>query len=229
GPWDMQNSRRLGGLALILVLLFVLLTGGVRLLSRGALLGPGGQDGAASRGLRPDGSERRPVDLPEQVQAAERVAQTAFDRLMKNPPPAASGDRGGTSMADAAAVGASSPEPAPNLEIRLADTVSAERVMLRIDAAAGAMLDSQPESGGGERVRRLSIPPGRHAIEVTLIGADGATAAGSTVEGTLTGDGIAILRIDRLPGPGDLLDLTWVSPEASAGVTGGDRRTRRKE
>jgi len=223
GPWDLQNSRRLGGLTLILVLLFVLLTGGVRLLSRGALRVHGAQDGPASREWRPGDSGRRTIDLPEQVEAAERVAQTAFDRLMKNPPPAASGDRDGTWMANAAAGDASAPEPAPNLEIRLADALSAQRVMLRIDAAAGAMLDPQAENGGGERVRRLSIPPGRHAIEVTLIGADGSAAAGSTIEGTLTGEDMAILRIDRLPGSGDMLDLTWISPQASAGASSGDR------
>ena len=117
------------------------------------------------------------------------------------------------------------PGSVPNLEIHLTDAVTAGRIMLRIDdgADAGKMLEPQTESSPGGTVRRLSIPPGRHAIEVTLLGADGSTEAGSTIEGTLTESGIAILRIDHLPDSGERLDLTWISPEASAGVSTGDR------
>jgi hypothetical protein len=97
--------------------------------------------------------------------------------------------------------------------------------MLRIDdeAASGETLEPETESSEGETVRRLSIPPGRHTIEVILLGADGSSEAGSTIEGTLTGDGIAILHIDQLPGSGEMLDLKWISPEASAGVSTDDR------
>jgi serine/threonine-protein kinase len=224
-PWDLHSSRRLGGLTLILALLFVLLGGAVRLFSRGALRGPEADVGAASETSRPHAPpERRNGDRPERVEAAERVAQTAIDRLIPKHEPAGSGDRA-TSAAGMAAGEANFTEPAHNLEIRLTNAVTAGRIMLRIDdeAASGETLEPETESSEGETVRRLSIPPGRHTIEVILLGADGSSEAGSTIEGTLTGDGIAILHIDQLPGSGEMLDLKWISPEASAGVSTDDR------
>jgi serine/threonine protein kinase len=224
-PWDLHSSRRLGGLALILVLLFVLLSGAVRLLSRGALRSPEADVVAPAETRPPDRSESRNGDRPERVEAAERVAQTAFDRLIPKHGPAGSGDGATTSAASMVAGDAIPPQTGHNLEIHLTDAVSAGRIMLRIDdeAASAEALEPETESREGETVRRLSIPPGRHTIEVTLLGADGSSEAGSTIEGTLTENAIAILHIDHLPDAGEMLDLKWVSPEASAGVSTGDR------
>jgi len=224
GPWDLHSSGRLGGLTLILAVLFVLMTGGVRLLSRGTLLGPEAGAGDASGNRLPGTSGRRNVDRPERVVAAERVAQTAFDRLMQTSPPLGTTDHDRSEVASGMAVDSSSPMQVAGLEIRLGDTVAAERVMVRIDdAAAGELLGPRTRSSPGEEVRRLSMPPGRHMIEVTLLDADGVTEARSSIEGTLTRSGDAVLRIDRLPGSGDMLDLRWISPDASAGVIAGDR------
>ena len=215
--WDLHSSRRLGGLTLILGLLFVLLTGGVRLLSKGALGGPAAVDATSGERAR-DRSEPRRINRPERVEAAERVALSALDQLIQNPAPAASDHRDMTGVAGAVTVPS-------NLEIQLTEAVTAGRIMLRIDddADAGEMLEPQTQSGPEGMIRRLSIAAGRHTIEVTLLGADGTPVAGSTVEGTLTENGIAILRIDRLPGAGEMLDLTWISPQATAGVPTGDR------
>jgi hypothetical protein len=101
----------------------------------------------------------------------------------------------------------------------------AGRIMLRVDEETvfAELLDPATEEGPAGTVRRLSIPAGRHVIEVTLLGADVSTQAGSTIEGTMAEDGVAILQIDHLPESGDLLDLKWISPEAPAGVSTGDR------
>jgi hypothetical protein len=224
-PWDLHSSRRLGGLALILVLAFVLMSGAVRLLSRGGLRGPGAAVGAPSATRPRDTSERRKIARPERVEAAERVAQTAFDRLIPRHVPEGSGDRATTSAAGMVAGDATRPAAAPNLEIHLGETVAAGRVMLRLDGREPPGGTLEPELGDAteETIRRLSIPPGRHVIEVTLVGADGSSEAGSTIEGTLTGDDIAILHIDRHPGSKEMLELKWISPEAAATASTGDR------
>lgn len=222
GSWDMHSSGRLGGVTLMFVLLFVLLTGGVRLLSKGALRGP--EPGAASE-ARPSAPRGRVNgDHKERVQAAERIAQNALDHLIRNPvmagsEQAAPANPAGTVLTD------SSTSPAPaTLEIHLAEAVTTGDVVLRIDDDADAAQRIEPQTASSSKgaIRRLSMSPGHHTIEVMLLDAEGATVAGSTIEGNLTGSGTAILRIDHLPGSGDLLDLTWISPQAPAGVSGGD-------
>ncbi len=223
--WDLHSSRRLGGLALIFILIFVLLSGAVRLLSQGALSGPTADITTAARERLPDMPERRARDLSEPVVAVERLAQTAFDRLMTRPAQAGTGDR---PPPDPAAVPTGTPVPpesAVNLEIRLTHLIPAGRIMLRVDeeTVLSELLDPATERGSAGTVRRLSIPAGRHVIEVTFLGTDVSPQAGSTIEGTISEDGVAILQIDHLPESRDLLDLKWISPEAPAGASTGDR------
>jgi hypothetical protein len=77
----------------------------------------------------------------------------------------------------------------------------------------GKTILSKPFEASGRKPRTLShvlsIPAGRHGVEVRLLRDRGSLAAKSKITGTLERDRTAVLKAEQRSGTSDTLTLAW--------------------
>ncbi len=205
--WELNSSRRLGGLALFLLLMFVVLTGAVRALSRRGFMP--GRSPAAVTSAGPEAT-RQPAapERPDPAAAAGRFAHSALAQIV----PSVDGLSGAEAQSG-------------NLELRMVHQMSSGRLIVRVDGeiALTAPMNTPPGVTAGAITRRLTIAGGRHDIEIRVLDGDGALRAESMIAGTMPRDRIAILSIEHHAGDRHAMELKWAAPELPTGEVEGGR------
>ena len=107
--------------------------------------------------------------------------------------------------------GESSPPGQVDLVVR--HTLERGRLIVRL---AGSAFLSVPFASNGSSPalfeRPLSVPSGRHPVEVSILDRRGKVVAQKRTEGTVTAGRPVVLHVDEHSGFGDGLTLTWRTP-----------------
>lgn len=107
--------------------------------------------------------------------------------------------------------GESSPPGQLGLVVR--HTLERGRLIVRL---AGSAFLSVPFATSGSTPalfeRPLSVPSGRHPVEVSILDRRGKVIAQKRTEGTVTAGRPVVLHVDEHSGFGDGLTLTWRTP-----------------
>ncbi len=202
--WDLNSPRRLGGLALFLVLMFVLLSGAVRGLFQGPLRGisPGGPPAASAHDRSsPSSGDRSTTAVPDPVTTAGLVAQSALARILP-----------GSGLIDPYFIGPH--RPSSSLRLQLTHTIPSGRLVVLVDGevALRTRIRSDDRTTAQAAAHGVAIPAGDHDIEVRILDARGVLQAASSIVGTLPGEGTTVLQIDHRAGDPQSLELAWAAP-----------------
>jgi len=103
--------------------------------------------------------------------------------------------------------------PAGQLDLVVRHRMERGRIIVRL---AGCAFLSVPFSAAGGAPasfeRPLSVPSGKHPVEVSFLDRLGRVVAQKTTEGTVAAGRSIILNVDEHSGSGDGLTLTWRMP-----------------
>lgn len=103
--------------------------------------------------------------------------------------------------------------PAGQLDLVVRHRMERGRIIVRL---AGCAFLSVPfsASGGAPAIfeRPLSVPSGKHPVEVSFLDRLGRMVAQKTTEGTVAAGQSITLHVDEHSGSGDGLTLTWRTP-----------------
>jgi tRNA A-37 threonylcarbamoyl transferase component Bud32 len=226
--WSLDSQWRLGALMTLLLAILVGVNWGFLYLIRGPLgraalaeeargAGRGSVGSAAPLALAAPGA--RPAAAPGAVPAVRRpvpgAASGPFVCAMSyaDPEQIARVLAARPAVLAAAARAADAPRPA-HMRLELKHRLDRGRVIVLVD---GRTVLSRPveEGRGGRRseTHLLSIPAGKHAVEVRLVGEKGALEAKSKITGTMEHDRTAVLQADhraaRRKGEAPELTLAW--------------------
>ncbi len=215
-PWRTLSSQwQLGALVFALLLTLIGVNWAIHLLIRGPLGRPGGQQGslAVVGAAVPAGSAEAPSDVP--IQAV--CAKTYADPVEMAKIVAAKRRSGAFGLA-------SDDMPAGKIRLELSHRLPAGRIVVRVD---GRTVLSKPfDSAKGTKrslSHLLSVPAGRHGVEVRLLDEKGSVEAASKIAGTVTRDRVAVLKAEQKSGLRKSLTLAWASRENRGGDRSGGR------
>ena len=240
--WTLTSQWRLGTLVVALLLAFVGVNWAIHAILRGPLgkllraeANTSAQDAGLPRGGGPGALAMVGASLPATAAPAGRGISKAGRRL----PLGAASDRPvrpGCAMTYAdpsevarvvAAYRISRPRvpalpaeaPPARLKVEFKHRIPSGRLVVLVDGKTvfSKPFDSQKEKGGGTIAHVLSIPAGKHGLEVRVLGMKGEIAAKSRIAGTMRRDRTAVLRAEERAGSRKPLRLEWDAPETGAG------------
>jgi hypothetical protein len=200
--WTLTSQWRLGVILMVFVMAVVGINVGVQALLRGPfgrVTGEAERD-ALLRVRSAGGSAAGPLGVvgPAGSHAAGQASSVTPARGRQSGAP-------GTSSPGQAA-----PQPGARLRLELKHRLSSGRIVVLLD---GKTVLSKPFEASGRKPRTLShvlsIPAGRHGVEVRLLRDRGAVAAKSKITGTLERDRTAVLKAEQPSGSSDTLKLAW--------------------
>lgn len=121
------------------------------------------------------------------------------------------------SVADAGHVSAGGdpddPAPAGQLDLVVSHQMDRGRLIVRLAGSAFLSLPFASGDGAPARFERpLSVPSGRHPVEISFLDRRGRVVAQKRTEGTVAAGRSVILHVDEHRGTGDGLTLTWRTP-----------------
>jgi serine/threonine-protein kinase len=109
--------------------------------------------------------------------------------------------------------------PTARLRVELKHRLSSGRIVVLLD---GRTILSKPFGAGGHRSGALShlltVPAGRHGVEVRLTSAKGAVEGRAKISGTLDENTLTVLKGELPKGKGGKLTLAWAAPKDQAAV-----------
>jgi protein kinase-like protein len=206
--WTLRSQWRLGVLVTALLLTLVGVNWAIHRLVRGALSRPGTPQGslAVVGAPLPAMSGKTPPDKPIPAICARTYADPVeIARVVA-----------ATRKADA--FGFAADGHAARIRLELSHRLPSGRVIVRVD---GKTVLSKPfDSSKGTKKslsHLLSVPAGRHGVEVRLLDGKGNVEAASKIAGTVARDRVAVLRAEQKSGLRKTLDLAWASRENRAG------------
>jgi hypothetical protein len=207
--WTLTSQWRLGVILMLLVLTLV----GVNLGIQALLRGPLGRAAVEQEGPVPVSGSRAGV-VPAVPLAIVGVSSPASSAPQGSPGPVASPVAPLSGPPPAAPVPVAStpvaPRPTARLRLELRHRLESGRVVVLVD---GKTVLSKPlETARGKKgslSHVLSIPAGRHGVEVRLLRDRGTVAAKSKITGTMERDRTAVLKAEQRPGSRDTLTLAW--------------------
>ena len=100
---------------------------------------------------------------------------------------------------------------AAELRLDFSHHMASGRVLVRVDGNTvfSKPFDAPKGKRGGKVSHTLSIPAGRHGVEVVVLSDKGAVAARSKIAGTLGRKGTAVLKAEERKGSRKALTLEW--------------------
>ena len=109
--------------------------------------------------------------------------------------------------------------PPARLKLEFKHRIPSGRLVVLVDGKTvfSKPFDSQKGKGGGTIAHVLSIPAGKHGLEIRVLGTKGEIAAKSKIAGTMRRDRTAVLRAEERAGSRKPLTLEWDAPETGAG------------
>ncbi len=118
----------------------------------------------------------------------------------------------------------SAEEAAARVRLEFSHRLSAGRLVVLVDGRTvySKPFDAPKGKKGGTLTHILSIPAGRHGVEVRVLGTQGKVEAKSKIAGTVGRNGTAVLRADERAGSRKPLRLEW---EAADDRSAGDPRS----
>ena len=121
----------------------------------------------------------------------------------------AAGDETVTAVAGTEAVAV-----AGNLELVMRHTMGAGRVIVRLGGNAFLSAPFVAAAGAVPALfeRALSVPAGRHPVEISVLDTRGRVVARNTTLGTVPEGAPVILQVEEHRGQGAGLTLTWKTP-----------------
>jgi hypothetical protein len=127
----------------------------------------------------------------------------------------------------------SAADPPAALQIELSHRLASGRLVVLTDGKTVLSWPFDAPQGGdwGTLAHEISIPSGRHDLEVRILGAQDELLGSATLDGTIAPEGVTIVRADYRPKERPSLRLAWASsPEASGkrDLTSGSTSSARK-
>ena len=115
---------------------------------------------------------------------------------------------------DSAASQGTESAPAGRLDLVVRHRLERGRLIVRLAGCAFLSVPFAAVGGGAPASfeRPLSVPSGKHPVEVSFLDRTGRLVAQKTTEGTVAAGRSITLQVDEHSGSGDGLTLTWRTP-----------------
>jgi hypothetical protein len=223
-PWITLNSQwRLATLLGGLLLAFVCVNAGIYFLMHGPLgriAAASGEAGLALPGSAGSGSlgviggalpspAARPADQPiEAICAMSYLDREDLLRIVMSPP---------STEAKIAPGGQTA-----SLRVELDHQLTSGRLIVLVGGktALSKPFDAPDGTDSGSVSHTLSVPSGRHGVEVQVLGEAGEVHARSRISGSMEPDTVAVLRVNQRNRSAEPLTLRWASQEKAARAGG---------
>ena len=104
--------------------------------------------------------------------------------------------------------------PAGQLDLVVRHEMESGRIIVRLGGDAFLSVPFTAAGGGAPArfERPLSVPSGRHPVEISFLDRQGRVVAQERTEGTMAAGRSVALHVDEHCGSGDGLTLTWRAP-----------------